>query len=70
VYSYQTPIGWRTGNGHWVIPNAHYSATTTGHQTLLRTAVGTYRDHTTKNAPLNPAHLAAASESTTRVPQR
>lgn len=38
VYSYQTPIAWRTDNA-WYIPDARYSVTTSQHQGLIRTAV-------------------------------
>jgi hypothetical protein len=40
VYSYQTPIGWRTAEGEWVIPGVRYSATTRLHQRLVFEAVG------------------------------
>lgn len=37
VWSYRTPIAWRVGT-HWLIPDIRYSATTSRHQALLRTA--------------------------------
>ena len=37
VYSYATPIAWHVG-GSWVIPFESYSATTTRHQNLVRSA--------------------------------
>jgi len=35
-YSYETPIGWRSGE--WVIPPVKYSVTTTHHQGRLKVA--------------------------------
>jgi hypothetical protein len=39
VYSYDTPIAFRVA-GAWVLPDARYSRTTSGHQSLLREALG------------------------------
>lgn len=39
VFSYQTPIAWCVFNGddmEWTVPNVHYSATTKGHQNVVR----------------------------------
>lgn len=38
VWSYQTPIAWRTGNC-WVTPDEHYSPTTRHHQGQTNTAI-------------------------------
>jgi hypothetical protein len=38
-YSYQTPIGWTSGDG-WYIPDEDYSATTKHHKNVLRLAIG------------------------------
>lgn len=38
IYSYETPIAWRT-NGSWVVPNVKYSVTTSKHQGKVRTAL-------------------------------
>lgn len=38
VYSYATPIAWRT-QGQWHIPNVKYSATTSRHQSRIFTAI-------------------------------
>lgn len=35
IYSYQTPIAWKTVDGEWVVPNVRYSRTTTRHQSYL-----------------------------------
>ena len=39
IYSYGTPIAYRTNNGEWTIPDAEYSATTSKHQGVVRYAV-------------------------------
>lgn len=39
VFSYRTPIGWLTGDGTWFVPEVHYSATTSQHQSKLRGAL-------------------------------
>lgn len=45
VTSYETPIAWHVANDgdgddeRWVIPDVRYSATTTRHQNLVRTAL-------------------------------
>ncbi len=38
-YSYQTPIGWTSGDG-WYIPDEDYSATTKHHKNVLKSAIG------------------------------
>lgn len=38
VYSYATPIAWHGKDG-WTVPDALYSATTSKHQGLVRSAV-------------------------------
>ena len=38
IYSYQTPIAWRT-QGQWHTPNVKYSATTSRHQSTIFTAI-------------------------------
>lgn len=35
VFSYNTVIGWRDIEGNWTVPDAHYSAITSGHQSKL-----------------------------------
>jgi hypothetical protein len=45
VFSYATPIAWRTA-GRWVIPADGYSTTTTAHQNKIRTAVGSFTEYT------------------------
>ena len=40
VYSYSTPIAWRSTEGHWEVPNIRYSPTTSNHQTQIRRALG------------------------------
>lgn len=39
VYSYETPIAWRTTQGHWEVPRIKYSPTTLRHQNALRRAL-------------------------------
>lgn len=40
VYSYDTPIAWRSGStGWWWIPDTRYSVTTSRHQSKIRTAL-------------------------------
>ena len=39
IYSYGTPIAYRTNNGEWAIPDAKYSVTTSKHQATIRYAV-------------------------------
>lgn len=39
VLSYDTPIGWVLDDGTVVIPKVTYSATTTGHQSIVRRAL-------------------------------
>ena len=36
VWSYDTPIAWRTAHGAWVMPEAGYSNTTRHHKALVR----------------------------------
>jgi hypothetical protein len=38
IYSYQTPIAWRT-QGQWHTPNVKYSVTTSRHQSKIFTAI-------------------------------
>lgn len=47
VYSYETPIAWRDGDGDWTVPDVQYRApgggpsrTTSRHQNTVRMAVG------------------------------
>ena len=40
IYSYATPIAYRTNNGEWTIPDAKYSVTTSKHQSTIRYALG------------------------------
>ena len=42
VYSYATPIAWHDKEAGWIIPDEHYSVTTTRHQNMIRTAVCGY----------------------------
>ena len=35
IYSYETPIAWRTVDGEWVISPERYSRTTGRHQSYL-----------------------------------
>ena len=39
IYSYATPIAYRTTDGNWTIPDAKYSVTTSKHQSTIRYAV-------------------------------
>lgn len=39
LYSYETPIAWRTKAGTWVVPEVHYSNATTNHQNVTRVAI-------------------------------
>jgi hypothetical protein len=39
IYSYATPIAWRSQRGHWRIPPESYSRTTSRHQKLIRAAL-------------------------------
>lgn len=39
IYSYATPIAYRTHDGEWTIPGAKYSVTTSKHQSTIRYAV-------------------------------
>jgi len=39
VYSYNTPIAWRTTSGHWEVPRIKYSRTTQRHQSAIRSAL-------------------------------
>jgi hypothetical protein len=40
VFSYSTPIAWRTTQGHWEVPRMDYSRTTQRHQSAIRRALG------------------------------
>ena len=40
VFSYSTPIAWRTTEGHWEVPRINYSRTTQRHQSAIRRALG------------------------------
>lgn len=40
VYSYSTPIAWRSTEGHWEVPRINYSRTTQRHQSAIRRALG------------------------------
>jgi hypothetical protein len=42
VLSYATPIAWRLIDGRWVQPVVRYSVTTTGHQSRVAAAIGSY----------------------------
>jgi hypothetical protein len=44
VYSYQTPIAYLWCD-QWYVPDVHYSATTTTHQSVVRTAVSVIADY-------------------------
>lgn len=39
IYSYATPIAYRTTDGNWTIPDAKYSVTTSKHQSTIRYAL-------------------------------
>ena len=39
VFSYSTPIAWRTTQGHWEVPRINYSRTTQRHQSAIRRAL-------------------------------
>jgi hypothetical protein len=39
VYSYNTPIGWRSPIVEWTIPDVKYSVSTSHHQNMLRVMV-------------------------------
>ena len=39
VFSYSTPIAWRTTQGHWEVPRIDYSKTTQRHQNAIRRAL-------------------------------
>jgi hypothetical protein len=39
IYSYNTPIAWRVTGGTWIVPAEKYSATTSQHQSKVRTAI-------------------------------
>ena len=39
VFSYSTPIAWRTTQGHWEVPRIDYSRTTQRHQSAIRRAL-------------------------------
>lgn len=39
VWSYSTPIAWRSESGEWIVPNVTYSLTTTRHQSQVRFAL-------------------------------
>lgn len=43
VYSYNTPIAWLIGE-EWVVPAQTYTHTTTQHQNVIKSAIGTYVD--------------------------
>lgn len=49
VYSYATPIAWHMKSGEWVYPPVSYSPTTTGHQSVVRTALGINYDGTSES---------------------
>ena len=38
VFSYGTPIAWKNGD-EWYVPNKKYTASTTHHQSLVRSAI-------------------------------
>lgn len=39
VYSYDTPIAWRTQKGAWVLNGTRYNATTSRHQSKVFSAI-------------------------------
>ena len=39
VFSYSTPIAWRSTEGHWEVPRINYSRTTQRHQSAIRRAL-------------------------------
>jgi hypothetical protein len=39
VYSWDTPIAWHHPIHGWIMPDEHYSQTTTQHQTKIATAI-------------------------------
>jgi hypothetical protein len=39
VYSFHTPIAWRTTDGQWTVPDEKYSLTSTNHQNIVRQAL-------------------------------
>lgn len=39
VWSYNTPVAWRTGRGEWFVTETNYSKTTARHLGKLRTAI-------------------------------
>jgi len=60
VWSYATPIGWRTHDGVWRVPRIFYSRTTSAHQGALRTAVDQLHFER-MNRPDDPADPQAAT---------
>ena len=43
IYSYDTPIAWRRGDGEWAMPAADYSVTTKRHKATIRAAIQEYK---------------------------
>lgn len=39
LFSYATPIAWRTDQGEWVVPDVKYSVTTGRHQSIARVGI-------------------------------
>lgn len=63
VYSYNTPIAWFDDELGWTYPDIHYSATTGGHQSLVRESLRFERyavspEHVL-SVPLNASRRAA-----------
>jgi hypothetical protein len=44
IYSYATPIAWRTAGGPWVVPDVRYSGTTLHHMSLARQGMRAWDD--------------------------
>lgn len=42
VRSHYTPIAYKTTDEGWIVPDARYSATTSGHQGRVRVAIGNH----------------------------
>lgn len=42
VYSYATPIAWKTTENEWIMPDHSYSVTTSRHQGKIRTVLSQF----------------------------
>lgn len=65
IYSYETPIAWRTQDGAWHVPDTRYSVTTSKHQGKVRTALQVLRNGATAGMwpPVKPSAVLHRGEA-------